>query len=102
MQKFVIVLTLVLTWAGALILMDGNESPTPEKKPATIAWPAGLPVYDHVVIVMEENKDYDQIIDNANAPYINSLAKAGANFTKMYAEEHNSEGNYFWFFSGNN
>jgi phosphatidylinositol-3-phosphatase len=63
----------------------------------------GLPVYDHVVIVMEENKTYEEIIGNKNAPYINDvLVKEGANLTGMYAEEHDSEGNYFWIFSGDN
>jgi phospholipase C len=66
-------------------------------------WPAGLPVYDHVVIVVEENKGYDQIIGNPAAPYINGvLRKEGANLTRAYAEEHFSEGNYFWLFSGDN
>ncbi|HEX9006712.1 MAG TPA: alkaline phosphatase family protein, partial [Bacteroidota bacterium] len=68
-----------------------------------IPWPPGLPVYDHVVIVVEENKDYEEVIGNEAAPYINGTLKAaGANLTQMYAEEHNSEGNYFWLFSGNN
>jgi acid phosphatase len=66
-------------------------------------WPADLPKYKHIVIVMEENKDYDQIIDNVNAPYLNfTLREQGANFTQMFGEEHNSEGNYFWLFAGNN
>jgi len=72
--------------------------------------------YDHIVIVIEENKYYSDIIpinetsseDSLNlvdnvAPYINkTLKKEGANFTNMYAEEHYSEGNYFWLFSGSN
>jgi hypothetical protein len=41
--------------------------------PTFIAWPAGLPVYDHVVIVVEENKGYKQIIGNSAAPYINGV-----------------------------
>jgi len=62
-----------------------------------------LPVYDHIVIVVEENKDYDQIIGNDAAPYINNMLKReGANFTRMFAEEHFSQGNYFWLFSGDN
>src|SRR5262245_66583105 len=64
--------------------------------------PAGLPVYDHVVIVVEENKDYDQIIGNPAAPYLNKLAAEGANLSRMFAEEHFSQGNYFWLFSGSN
>jgi phosphatidylinositol-3-phosphatase len=60
-----------------------------------------LPVYDHVLIVIEENKDYDEIIGSANAPYINNvLRKEGAIFTKFYGEEHHSQGNYFFLFSG--
>src|SRR6266404_687071 len=71
--------------------------------PLPLPWAAGLPVYDHVVIVVEENKDYEQIIGNKNASYINDvLRKEGANLTKSYAEEHYSEGNYFWLFSGSN
>ena len=51
-------------------------------------WPAELPVYDHVVIVVEENKDYGEIIGNAAAPYINGVLKAeGASFTRMFGEE---------------
>src|SRR5205085_4314496 len=64
--------------------------------------PAGLPVYDHVVIVVEENKDYEQIVGNPAAPYLNRLAAEGALLTRMFGEEHNSEGNYFWLFSGDN
>jgi hypothetical protein len=65
-------------------------------------WPAGLPIYDHIVVVMEENKGYEQIVGNKDAPFINQLAHEGALFTKMFGEEHNSEGNYFWLLSGSN
>ena len=69
--------------------------------PRSLPWPSGLPVYDHVVIVVEENKDYEQIIGNKKAPYINEvLRKEGATLTRMYGEEHHSQGNYFWLFSG--
>jgi phosphatidylinositol-3-phosphatase len=65
-------------------------------------WPSTLPQYDHVIIVVEENKDYEQIIGNPSAPFLNKLAAEGARFTRMFAEEHPSEGNYFWLFSGDN
>ncbi len=68
-----------------------------------LSWPADLPIYDHVVIVVEENKGYEQIVGNPAAEYINNVLKReGANFTRAYAEEHFSEGNYFWLFSGDN
>ena len=66
-------------------------------------WPKQLPVYDHIVIVFEENKDYEQVIGNKASPYINGTLKAeGADLTKMFGEEHYSEGNYFWLLSGSN
>src|SRR5271166_3546808 len=67
-----------------------------------LPWPPTLPRYDHIVIIVEENKDYEQIIGNQAAPYLNKLATEGANFVRMFGEEHNSEGNYFWLFSGSN
>jgi hypothetical protein len=69
---------------------------------ASAAGPASLPRFDHVVVVVEENKDYDQIIGNPAAPFVNQLAVEGANLIRMFGEEHNSEGNYFWLFSGDN
>src|SRR5262249_28950823 len=67
------------------------------------SWPPTLPVYDHIVIVVEENKDYEQILgDKFDAPYIRMLAADGAVLLRMVAEEHCSQGNYFWLFSGSN
>ncbi|HEV8378668.1 MAG TPA: alkaline phosphatase family protein, partial [Tepidisphaeraceae bacterium] len=58
------------------------------------------PRYDHVVIVIEENKGYNTIIGSANAPYINKLASEGANFTQFYALPHTSAPNYGELFAG--
>src|SRR5437868_6550565 len=60
MKRFALVLTLLLS--------SCSNMPTSLSQAADrISWPAGLPVYDHVVIVVEENKDYEQIIDNPAA-----------------------------------
>lgn len=61
-----------------------------------------MPQPDHVVIVMEENHDYSQILGSANAPYINSLARQGALMTNSTAIEHPSQPNYLDLFSGSN
>jgi phosphatidylinositol-3-phosphatase len=61
-----------------------------------------LPVPDHVVIVIEENHGYSQIIGSSQAPFINFLANNGALFTKSYAIEHPSQPNYLDLFSGSN
>jgi acid phosphatase len=103
MRRLAILFVVVFVSGGWLGSGGGGGTTPVDSKPAATSWPADLPVYDHIVIVVEENKDYDQIIDNAKAPYINHTLRAeGANFTRMYGEEHNSQGNYFWLFSGSN
>jgi phosphatidylinositol-3-phosphatase len=87
--------------ASALLFLTLILSPNTAGS-QVLPWPDSLPVYDHVVIVVEENKDYEEIIGSDTASYINMLRNEGANFTQMYAEEHKSEGNYFWMFSGSN
>ena len=59
------------------------------------------PRYDHVVVVIEENRAYGQIIgDLTNAPYITSLANGGVSFNNMFALTHPSQPNYLHMFSG--
>jgi phosphatidylinositol-3-phosphatase len=59
---------------------------------------AGPP--DHIVVVVEENHGYSQIIGNPDAAYINSLAAVGTLFTNYHAVSHPSEPNYFALFAG--
>lgn len=61
---------------------------------------AELPRPDHIVIVVEENKGYSQVIGNPDAPYINALAQHGALFTHSYGVTHPSQPNYLALFSG--
>lgn len=60
----------------------------------------GLPRPDHIVIVIEENHSYSQIIDSPDAPYINRLAAQGAVFTHSSGITHPSQPNYLALFSG--
>lgn len=62
----------------------------------------GVPTPAHVVIVIEENHGYSQIIGSPQAPYINTLASEGALFTSSYAIAHPSQPNYLELFSGGN
>jgi phospholipase C len=61
-----------------------------------------IPRPDHIVIVMEENHGYSEIIGSQAAPYINSLASQGALFTDSDAIQHPSQPNYLELFSGSN
>lgn len=60
----------------------------------------GLPRYAHVVVIVEENKDYDQILDPAAAPEIAGLAKRYGNAAQFFAEVHPSEANYVAMLAG--
>ncbi|ARF58701.1 alkaline phosphatase family protein [Streptomyces gilvosporeus] len=71
-----------------------TPTPTPSHRPRA------LPAYDHVVIVVFENKQYGEIIGSSKAPYINQLAQGGASLTGMKALTHPSQPNYFNLFSG--
>ncbi|CAN5582549.1 hypothetical protein BH09PLA1_BH09PLA1_33530 [soil metagenome] len=65
----------------------------------------GPPMYDHIVIVVDENRSYQHITDTyaSSAPYINqTLIAQGASLTNFYGEEHHSQGNYLWMFAGSN
>jgi phosphatidylinositol-3-phosphatase len=59
-----------------------------------------LPKPAHIVIVVEENHGYDDIIGTENAPYINQLSKEGTLFTNSEAISHPSQPNYLALFSG--
>ncbi|MCX4745733.1 alkaline phosphatase family protein [Kitasatospora sp. NBC_01287] len=71
---------------------------------SAVAAPAAahaVPTPAHVVVVMEENHSFDDIIgDTADAPYINSLAGQGALLTSSFGVTHPSEPNYMALFGG--
>ena len=69
----------------------------------TYAQPA-LPTPDHIVVLILENHNYNQIIGAPSAPYINALANDPytALFTESYGLERPSQPNYLDLYSGAN
>ena len=72
-----------------------------------------LPRPDHVVVVVEENHSYGDVLGDASMqipsvvpnfrstdPFIRSLARHGASLRRMSAETHPSQPNYLALFSG--
>src|SRR5206468_10173243 len=59
-----------------------------------------LPRPDHIVIVIEENKSFSDVIGSKHAPYLNALARRGAVLTNFTAAHHPSQPNYVDFFAG--
>jgi phosphatidylinositol-3-phosphatase len=80
-------------FVGAALCLALIATPAAAKK-------AKLPKPDRIIIVMEENHSYADIIGNPQAPYINGLAQAGALFTDSHAVTHPSQPNYLELFSG--
>ena len=62
--------------------------------------PVSLPQFGHVILVMEENHGYSDVIGNALMPYLNSLATKYGLATQYYANTHPSIGNYFMLTTG--
>lgn len=57
--------------------------------------------YDHIVVVIEENKSYNTVVGNfKDAPYINYLAQNGTNFVNAHFSSRPSQPNYIVLFSG--
>jgi len=83
--------------ATAFALVPGGHPAAAKAKLAA----STVPQYSHVVVVMEENHSYDDIIgDTTDAPYFNQLADGGALLTSSYAVSHPSEPNYMALFAG--
>src|SRR5262249_50222270 len=76
---------------GCTSATGGNGAPT-----GTAGGTAAgkLPHFDHVLVVVEENQNYDQIMGGTDTPYLHSLAQKGAVFTNAHAVAHPSEPNY--------
>src|SRR5256885_4863445 len=55
----------------------------------------GVPSFNHVFIVVEENNDYTSVIGSSSMPYLNGLAQQYGLATQYYADTHPSIGNYF-------
>jgi phospholipase C len=55
---------------------------------------------DHLIVVVEENRSFEQIIGSPAAPFLNHLAAHGSLLTRSYAVTHPSLPNYVALLSG--
>jgi acid phosphatase len=68
---------------------------------APFAFAERLPHPNHIIVVIEENRGYGQIMDKRNSDsYIHALAKRGLLFTQSYGVTHPSQPNYLALFAG--
>jgi hypothetical protein len=61
---------------------------------ATVPSAQAVPHYDHIIVIVEENKGYATVLDHGYAPNISRLAATYGLATQMFAEVHPSEPNY--------
>lgn len=66
------------------------------------AVPKGVPALNHVFVIMMENHGYSEILNNPNAPFINSYALSANLATNYYAVAHPSLTNYLEVVGGSN
>jgi hypothetical protein len=74
----------------------GTPTPSPAPTPSPPVGPPG----PHVLVIMEENSSYEEIVGSPLTPYINSLANKYALATQWYALKHGSVANYIATTSG--
>src|SRR6266508_4212582 len=77
-----------------------SPAPTPTNKPTAAPAPVHAPATPHIMLIVEENNSYSDIIGNAQLPYINSLAKKYGVATNWWALSHPSLPNYLAMISG--
>ena len=82
--------------SAAALLIAGCSTLAPPGREAV----EGVPRYQHVIVIVDENKDYSEILDPAAAPNIAGLARTYGNAARFYAEVHPSEANYVRFWAG--
>jgi phosphatidylinositol-3-phosphatase len=70
--------------------------PSPPRSPNA----SDLPDFDHVYVIVMENREYGQIVGSSAAPYLNSLISKFGLATDFYGETHPSQPNYIALTSG--
>jgi hypothetical protein len=89
MKKSVLAIGLFAAVAGIASAQEG-------------AVPKDIPHLDHVFYIMMENHGYRQIMNNPNAPFVNSYAATANLATNYYAVAHPSLTNYLEAVGGSN
>ena len=59
-----------------------------------------VPAYSHIVVIVEENKDFSQVMNPAIAPNIAKLASENGSAETFFGEVHPSEANYLALLGG--
>jgi phospholipase C len=70
------------------------------KKPAAAPAGSGIPNFDHIVLIMLENQDYQTVMDGAQMPLLATIAQQNVLLSNYFAVTHPSLPNYIALMSG--
>ena len=102
-MKRLIISVLIGILLGFMTLAElgcGGLSTPSGPRPTGPPPPAAFPNFGHVVLVVEENHNYSEVIGSSDMPYLNSLASQYGLATQYFANTHPSIGNYFMLTTG--
>ena len=100
--------TLTNQGANVLTATDTNAGGTGTSAPVTYTLNStsggggsnGVPAYKHIVVVVEENHNYDEIAGNRKRHTSTASWQRGANLTNYDAISHPSQPNYYALYAG--
>ncbi len=93
-------ITIQSTEQPALLPTPSNASPFPSSVSQVPAATSPVPAFEHIVLIVFENKDFGAVIDNAGMPQFNQLAQENTLLTQFYAIRHPSLPNYLAMIGG--
>ena len=85
MKKILFVIAAILVLSACSFGGQTASSPSPEAAPAASDAAPQIPDFDHIIVIMLENRDYDQVIGNEDMPFFNQLAEENVLMTNYYA-----------------
>jgi phosphatidylinositol-3-phosphatase len=91
----------ILTMVAAVqIACGGHNSLSSTTIPTSSPVPSTFPTFNHVVLVIEENHNFSEVIGNPSMPYFNSLASQYSLAKEYFANAHPSLPNYLMLTTG--
>ena len=93
----------LLAALGASTYAPGSNSSLAAPSTNGLAQTGGgtmIPKFSHVILILIENKEFEEVIGNANAPNFNRWAKQYTLLTRYYAVTHPSLPNYLALIGG--
>jgi phospholipase C len=97
-RKAILLVPLVALCVPAAALAQARPAPAASSSPCGTVTTA--PTYKHVIIIMDENQSYSDIVGSSQAPYINSLASECGLASEYHNITHDSLPNYLSITSG--